>query len=46
MWLKGLAVIHKMMDLCNPTKIRNCTEYHAAYCLAFDLIDEFVVECL
>ena len=44
--LKGLTVVHRMMDLCNPTKIRNCTEYHAAYCLAFDLIDEFVLECL
>jgi hypothetical protein len=42
--LKGLTVINRMMDLCDPSKIRNCEDYHAAYQRAFELVEEFVVE--
>jgi len=42
--LKGLTVINRMMDLCDPSKIRNCEDYHAAYRRAFELVEDFVVE--
>jgi hypothetical protein len=42
--LKGLTVINRMMDLCDPSKVRNCEGYHEAYQRAFELVEEFVVE--
>lgn len=43
--LKGLSVVHKMMDMCNPSKVMNCQGYHEAYQLAFELVEEFYEEC-
>lgn len=44
--LKGLNTIHKMMDLCNPSKIINCQGYHEAYHTTFQLVEEFYNECV
>jgi hypothetical protein len=43
--LKGLSIVHKMMDLCNPSKVSNCQGYHDAYSVIFDLVEEFHEAC-
>lgn len=44
--LKGLDIVHKMMDLCNPSKIINCQRYHEAYYTTFKLVEDFYNECV
>ena len=43
--LKGLSIVHKMMDLCDPSKVSNCQGYHDAYSVIFDLVEEFHEAC-
>jgi len=44
--LKGLSIVHKMMDMCNPSKIINCQGYHEAYYTTFQLVEDFYNECI
>ena len=43
--MKGLMVVHKMMEMCNPSIVSNCMGYHEAYRMIFELVEEFYNQC-